>query len=348
MPTTTIPNYYETLGVAERASAADLKKAYRRLAREYHPDRNPDNPEAEERFKEVQQAYEVLGDADKRKKYDRFRANPHAFGGMDPNSGTNPFGGSGNPFGGQDVRFSRGPDGSIRFESAGGAAPNMEDLLASLFGGSSPFGGQAGFSGSPFGSGSSPFGDASPFGTPRTSGQRAPHGPQATETRMRLSFDEALAGGKREVTLPGGETIRLSIPQGVADGTKIRLRGRGTPDASGQRGDLFITFGVAASPRFRREGHDLHLTETITAIEAMLGTERRIETAQGTAIKLKVPAGTQPGHRLRLRSQGVQTANATGDLFVTLDVTTPALSDEARADLQAWVDQHGLDGSVGS
>ncbi|MEO0855485.1 MAG: DnaJ domain-containing protein, partial [Bacteroidota bacterium] len=90
MPTTTIPNYYETLGVAERASAADIKKAYRRLAREYHPDRNPDNPEAEERFKEVQQAYDVLGDEEKRKKYDRFRANPHAFGGFDPNSGANP------------------------------------------------------------------------------------------------------------------------------------------------------------------------------------------------------------------------------------------------------------------
>ncbi|MEM8598380.1 MAG: J domain-containing protein [Bacteroidota bacterium] len=337
MPTTTIPNYYETLGVAERASAADLKKAYRRLAREHHPDRNPDNPEAEERFKEVQQAYEVLGDEEKRKKYDRFRANPHAFGGMDPNSGANPFGGAGSPFGGQDVRFSRGPDGSIRFESAGSAAPNMEDLLASLFGGGSPFGRQAGFTGAPFGGGS--------FGNARASG---PRGPQATETRMRLSFDEALTGGKREVTLPGGETVRLTIPQGVADGTKIRLRGRGTPDASGQRGDLFITFDVAASPRFRREGDDLHLTETITAVEAMLGTERRIETAQGRAIKLKVPAGTQPGHRLRLRGQGVQTATATGDLYVSFVVTTPALSDKARADLQNWAEKHGLDGSVGS
>ncbi|MEM9998854.1 MAG: J domain-containing protein [Bacteroidota bacterium] len=340
MPTTTIPNYYETLGVAERASAADIKKAYRRLAREYHPDRNPDNPEAEERFKEVQQAYEVLGDEEKRAKYDRFRANPHAYGGMDPNSGANPFGGAGSPFGGQDVRFSRGPDGSIRFESSGGAAPNMEDLLASLFGGGSPFGGQTGFSGAPFGG--SPFGDAGPFGNSRASGQRVPRGPQATETRMRLSFDEALAGGKRDVTLPGGETVRLTIPQGVADGTKIRLRGRGTPDATGQRGDLFITFDVAASPRFRREGDDLHLTETISAVEAMLGTERRIETAQGTAIKLKVPAGTQPGHRLRLRGQGVQTSKATGDLYVTLDVTTPMITDEAHADLQAWAEKHGL------
>ncbi|MEL6770969.1 MAG: J domain-containing protein [Bacteroidota bacterium] len=335
MPTTTIPNYYETLGVAERASAADIKKAYRRLAREYHPDRNPDNPEAEERFKEVQQAYDVLGDEEKRKKYDRFRANPHAFGGFDPNSGANPFGGAGSPFGGQDVRFSRGPDGSIRFESTGGAAPNMEDLLASLFGGGSPFGGD----GTPFSG--SPFGDRGPFGNPRATG-RTPRSPQATETRMRLTFDEALAGGKRQITLPGGETVRLTIPQGVADGTKIRLRGRGTPDATGQRGDLFITFDVAASPRFRREGNDLHLAETITAVEAMLGTERRIETAYGKAIKLRVPSGTQPGHRLRLRGQGVETAAATGDLYVTLDVTTPVLTDEARTDLHAWAEKHGL------
>ncbi|MEL7169672.1 MAG: J domain-containing protein, partial [Bacteroidota bacterium] len=99
---------------------------------------------------------------------------------------------------------------------------------------------------------------------------------------------------------------------------------------------------VAASPRFRREGNDLHLAETITAVEAMLGTERRIETAYGKAIKLRVPSGTQPGHRLRLRGQGVETAAATGDLYVTLDVTTPVLTDEARTDLEAWAEKHGL------
>jgi molecular chaperone DnaJ/curved DNA-binding protein len=292
-------DYYDILGVDEDASAKEIKKAYRDLARKYHPDRNPDKPNAEERFKEIQEAYSVLSDEEKRDQYDAQRR----FGGF----GGQDFGQNGGraPGGGFDVRFEQGQPG----EGFGG----FGDIFNSFFGG----GGRGGQKSSPFGQ----------------QQQRRRAKGNDVETTLRISFDDALRGGKREVTLPDGETIRIDIPKGVRSGFKIRLRGRGESGPRGERGDLYVTFKVGDHPRFRRKGDDIYVTESVNAIEAMLGTERRIPTPYGQRIKITIPAGTQPGEKLRLRGQGVQTSSGSpGDLYVEIDVTIPDNLSEAQRD----------------
>ena len=161
------------------------------------------------------------------------------------------------------------------------------------------------------------------------------------ESVLRLSFDEALHGGKREVTLPEGETVRINIPRGVRSGTRIRLKGHGAPSEKGQRGDLFIVFDVSPHPRFRRGGDDLYVTERINAVEAMLGGTQTITNAYGQEVRIKVAPGTQSGRKLRLRGQGVETEKHTGDLYVELEVFVPDnLSDEAKKELEAWAEKH--------
>jgi len=290
-------DYYDILGVDEDASAKEIKKAYRNLARKYHPDRNPDKPDTEERFKEIQEAYSVLSDEDKRDQYDARRR----FGGFGGQQGFGQNGGRAP--GGFDVRFEQGQRG----ESPGG----FGDIFNSFFGG----GGRGGQARSPFG------------------GQQQRTKGQDVETTLRISFDDALRGGKREVTLPDGEAIRIDIPKGVRSGFKIRLRGRGERGPRGERGDLYVTFKVGDHPRFRRKGDDIYVTESVNAIEAMLGTERRIPTPYGQRIKVTVPAGTQPGEKLRLRGQGVRTASGSpGDLYVEIDVTIPDDLSKAQRD----------------
>jgi len=312
------PDYYAALGVPETATSDQIKKAHRKLAREHHPDRNPGDPKAEERFKEVQQAYDVLGDAQKRKEYDALRRDPFA--------GRDPFGRPGAGGG----RFYRSPDGTyVRVESTG-------------------YGPEGGFS---FQEEQEGFGDLFErfFGGQArpSSGPAGARGPQPAgadlETRLELSFEDALQGGPREVTLPGGETVRITIPKGVEDGTRVRMRGQGQPGPGGRRGDLYLTFGVRPSTRFRREGRDLVTTETVDVVEAVLGTSRTITTAYGEQIKLRIPAGTQPGERLRLRGQGVRGDGAAGDLYVEVRVTLPAkLSSESEAAFRAWAEAEGL------
>lgn len=316
-----LPDYYEILGVSENASAADVKKQYRKLARQYHPDRNPDDPQAAERFKQVQEAYDTLGNEEKRKQYDRRRRDP--FAGQD-------FGGfpGGAPGGG---RFYRTPDGTyVRVESSGfGPGGDFQ------FGDEGP-GGLGGL-GDLFGQFFGAQREAPPRGR-----REAPRG-QDVETRLEISFDQALQGGKTEVTLPGGETVRITIPKGVSDGTKVRLRGRGAPGPGGRRGDLYITFEVRPDPRFRREGDDLVAPLAINVAEAVLGTTRTIQNAYGDAIKVTIPAGTQPGERLRLRGQGVRTDSGTGDLYVEVGVRVPTgLSAEAKERFRAWAEEAGL------
>ena len=299
-------DYYDVLGVDEDASASTIKKAYRELARKHHPDRNPDDSEAEERFKEIQEAYAVLSDTDKRQQYDAQRR----FGG---GAGFN--GGWGRGPGGPEVNFEQGRD------PFGGG---LGDIFESFFGG----GGGRQQRGGPF------------------QGRQQPAQGRDVETTLRLSFDEALRGGRKQVQLPDGETIRLAIPKGVRNGTKIRLRGRGPSGPMGQRGDLYVTFEVGSHPRFERTGDDVYLTETIGAFEAMLGTERRIPTPYGKRIKLSIPAGTQPGEKLRLRGQGVETEKGTGDLYVTIDVRIPTeLTARQRSILEKAADDANLKSS---
>ncbi|RMH61413.1 MAG: J domain-containing protein [Bacteroidetes bacterium] len=322
-----IKDYYKVLGLSEDASEAEIKKAYRKLARQYHPDRNPDNPEAEERFKEVQEAYDVLGDAQRRAEYDRQRKDPFA---GSPFSG---FSGAGREGG---ARFYRAPDGTyVRVETAG-SGPDA----GFIFGDEDGFGGIGDLFSSLFGEReprrSDPFASRGRRRSGRTPGRDV-------EATLRLSFDEALQGGKRTVTLPTGETVRIDVPRGVRPGLKVRLRGRGQPGTDGRRGDLYITFEVEPHPRFRREGDDLHVTEHINAVEAMLGTSRRIENAYGKKVRLNIPAGTQPGDVLRLRGQGVETDKGKGDLLVRIVVDVPRdLSEEARTALRDWARTHGV------
>ncbi len=306
-------NYYEVLGVPEDASADEIKKAYRKLARQYHPDRNQGKPDAEERFKEIQEAYEVLSDEARRREYDQLRKDPFAGQG---------FGGFAGPGREGGARFYRTPDGTyVRVETTG-AGPNADFIFNdSEFGGGDLF---------------------SQFFSERR-GRRRARGGRDIESVLRLSFEDALRGGQREITLPNGETVRLKIPEGVRSGFKIRLKGKGEPGPDGHNGDLYVVFEVEPHPRFRREGDDLIVTERISAIEAMLGTERRITNAYGKTIKVRIPPGTQPGHTLRLRGQGVKTPKGAGDLLVTIEVTVPdLLSEEAREELKAWATKHGL------
>ncbi len=311
-----VKDYYKILGVKEDANAEEIKKAYRRLAREYHPDRNPDKPDAEDRFKEVQEAYEALGDEQKRRDYDARRKNPFGFGE-----------GFGTRSGGQ---YYRSPDGTyVRFEgdgpsgfedAFGGAGGGFGDIFSRFFGG----------------------GEAArdPY-----AGRRQPPTGRDIRTTLRLTFDQALQGGKTEVTLPTGEQVRLEIPKGVESGFKIRLRGRGEAGPSGKRGDLYVTFEVEPHPDFRREGNDLYATVDITAFEAMLGTRRRVPTAHGKQIRIDIPAGSQPGEKLRIRGQGVQTESAKGDLFVEIRVTVPKdLTAEQRRVIEGLSSEFDLEG----
>jgi molecular chaperone DnaJ/curved DNA-binding protein len=303
-------DYYDILGVDEDASQKDIKKAYRDLARKHHPDRNPDDEGAEARFKKIQEAYSVLSDEEKRQQYDQYRrfGGQGGFGGFNGGPGAQGRGG-----GGAEVRFGQGNIGGLG------------DIFESFFGG---------------GGGRSPFGQQqqrqSPFGQQRQQQQRrqpggrgrrrrqAPSG-QDIETTMRISFHDALHGGRKKVRIPGGESIRLKIPQGVRHNTKIRLPGKGqpSPQPSGERGDLYVTFKVGDHPRFRRKGDDIYLTETVSVFDALFGTERRIPTPYGQHVKVTIPEGAQPGEKLRLRGQGVKTDDGQGDLYVEIDVRIP-------------------------
>lgn len=311
-----VKDYYKVLGVSERASAEEIKKVYRKLAREHHPDRNPGKPQAEERFKEIQEAYGVLGDAQKRKEYDQQRRNPFgAFGGGGYyRPGSRP---------GEDayVRYEHPNDADVFGEPFGG----FGDLFSRFFGGAQE---------APPGAGT-----AGRAGSAGSAGARG----RDVETAVRLSFEQALQGGRTEVQLPDGQKVRLNIPKGVRPGFKIRLRGRGAAGPGGARGDVYVTFDVAPSPRFRREEDDLYVTERVGAFEAMLGTTRNLTNAYGQRIKLTIPPGTQPGEKLRLKGQGVETDKGAGDLYVEVDVYIPRnLDPEQEQTLRTAAREAGL------
>ncbi|MCS3695563.1 J domain-containing protein [Salinibacter ruber] len=315
---------YDVLGVDEDASQEEIKKTYRTLARKHHPDRNPDDPNAEEKFKEIQKAYSVLSDEEKREQYDAQRR----FGG-----GGGVGGGSGgrgawgrSAGGGPEVRFEQdGFDEAFGGRGGGG----LGDIFENFFGGGARTQRQ-----NPFDGGRQ---------QQRQQRQRGRQGGQDLETTLRLSFREALEGGRKQVELPSGESIRLKIPKGVRDGFKIRLKGRGQPAPTGQRGDLYVTFEVGDHPHFDRKGDDVHRTEAIGMFEAVFGTDIRVPTPYGQHLKLSVPAGTQPGEKLRLKGQGVKTDDGAGDLYVEIDVNIPEnLSRKQRAVLHEAAEDANL------
>ena len=327
-------DFYATLGVAKDADAATIKKAYRKLARTLHPDQNAGDAKAEERFKDVGEAYAVLSDPEQRQQYDQIRAMTHG-GARFTAGGPGGSGGFEDLFSGM---FGGGGGPNVRFTTSGGrggAQPDLEDLLGGLFGGGFPGGGAgAGGQGRYAGQGYDGFG--------------APRGPrrgQDVEAAVTLGFRQAVTGDTVHLTGPTGP-VTTKIPAGVKDGQKIRLRGKGHPgDPGGPAGDLILHVTVTPHPVFGRDGNNLTVDLPVTFAEAALGATVSVPTLTGNPVRVKVAPGTPSGRVLRVRGRGVETAKGTGDLLATVQVVVPQrLSDAARTALEALAaDEAGVD-----
>lgn len=305
---TTTGDYYEVLGVNRSASQQDIQRAYRKLARRYHPDINKD-PGAEDRFKQINEAYEVLSDEKKRARYDRFgeawRQVPEGYDGPVPGAG--PFGG--NSGGGRRVYVNTGGPG---FGDAGFAGVDFEDLLGGLFGGRTT------------GTGG--------FGGPRVSAPGAD-----TEAEMALSVEDAYAGGRRRITLQtaaGPRSYEVSIPAGVADGQRIRLAGQGASGVGdGARGDLYLVVRLAPHSRYRVNGRDITVDLLVAPWEAALGASVPVETPGGP-VQVQVPGGSSSGRRLRLRGRGMPNPKGpAGDLYAEVKIVVPPQPSDAERQL---------------
>ncbi len=306
-------DFYKVLGVSKDASEAELKKTYRKLARQFHPDSNPGDAAAENRFKEISEAYSVLSDKEQRAEYDQVRAmgsgarftagGPGQGGGFEDVFG-GMFGQQGG--GGQRVRFGQG--------GAGGGS-GFEDILGGMFGGGGGFG--------------QPSGGFRGFGGP-TKGRDV----TASTT---LDFATAIAGDTVKLSQGNGRPVNVRIPAGVADGQKIRLRGRGEPSPDGgESGDLVVQVSVRKHPVFEREGLNLRVDVPVTFTEAALGATIEVPTLGGSPVRLKVAPGTPSGRVLRVKGRGVTTKNGTGDLLATVQVAVPShLSDKQREAVEA-------------
>jgi curved DNA-binding protein len=285
-------DYYETLGVPRGASSEEIRRAYRQLARQYHPDVNKE-PGSEERFKEVAEAYEVLRDPEKRERYDRLGSNWRAGDDVSDAAG---FGGFRRPAGGgfEEVRFD--------FEDGGGfsGVSGFSDLFEEMFGG----GPRRGGFGPGFGRGGGQGGDL--------------------EAELELSLEEAFSGGRRWVQLADGRSLEVSIPPGVRDGQRIRLAGEGRPGpGGGPSGDLFLRVRLRRHPRFRVEGDDLRTQLEVSPWEAALGATVELPTLDGRA-QVKVPAGSSCGRRLRLRGEGMpRRGGGRGNLYAEVRIVLP-------------------------
>ncbi len=332
-------DYYATLGVAKDASQADIKKAFRRLARENHPDVNKGDAAAEKRFKEISEANEVLSDPEKRKAYDQLGANWQAY--------QQAGGGNGRPFSGFESAGAGGFPGGMRFEYRG----NPEDLAGfseffrTFFAGSGGLGGAAGRGGPHididplFGGLGGDTGAgyaASGFGTGSARGRRpAPQrAPDATADAT-ISLEEVMRGTERHLQV-GGKTLEVKIPPGVRDGQKIRLTGK----AEGG-GNVYITVRLTRHPVFTRDGADLTMDLSLTLGEALLGADVHIATLEGKKLALTIPPGTQNGRVFRLTGQGLPRfgASGRGDLRVRTKVVLPTFLDEEGQRLaRAFVD----------
>ena len=300
---------YATLGVARGASEKDIKSAYRKLAKELHPDRNKDNPKASERFSEVTRAYDLLSDKDKRARFDRGEIDAEG-------NPASPFGGGG--FGGGGQRGFR-HDG---FENFGGQQEGVDisDLFEGLFGGR---GGAAQGGGSPFGGGG--FGG---MGGGRRPAQKGAN----VQYRLKVSLTDAAMLAPQRITLSDGKTIDLKLPAGVEDGTQMRLSGKGEHGPGG-RGDAIVVIDIAPHPHFRRDGDNLRLDLPITLDEALGGAKVKVPTPEG-AVMLAVAPGSSSGKTLRLKGKGMTRKDGTrGDQLVTLQVDLPPPDSEAGADL---------------
>ncbi len=306
-------DYYKTLGVSRDASAADIQKAYRKLARKFHPDMNPDDKTAKTKFQEVQRAFDVLNDASKRELYDRY------------GSSFESMGAGGGPRGGGNA-------------TRGGGSSGTEDIDFSQF-----FGDR--FGGDPSGT----FGDI--FTQFRRAGGRRRREPEMQpeagadiSAELEIPFITAVLGGTAQISVRRQdghvETLNVKIPPGIDEGKKIRLRGQGKAGPGGAAGDILITVHVAAHPWFRRHGNHLEVRVPVTVAEAALGAKIDVPTPRGT-ISLRVPPQSSSGKRLRVKGHGVTPRSGEpGDLFAEIMIVLPTPLDDECLDLIKKLDAH--------
>ncbi len=303
---------YQQLGIKRGASEAEIKKAYRSLAKQLHPDRNKDNPKAAERFAKVTQAYDLLSDKDKRARYDRGEIDEDGNPRMPFGSGFGGGGGAG-PRPGAGGGFEGFPGG---FSAD---AADLSDLFEGLFG--------AATSGRRGAGGGGPFGG---FGR-----ARPPQKGADIAYRLKVPFVDAATLKEQRVTLSGGRTIDLKLPKGVEDGTKIRLAGQGQ-EGSGGRGDAIVTIEIAGHSFFVREGKNIRLTLPVTLKEAVLGAKVKVPTPEGP-VMLTVPKGSSSGKVLRIKGRGFTGKDgARGDLLVQLGVDIPAHDEALQGFAEGW------------
>ncbi len=309
-------DYYKTLGVAREASAAEIQKAYRKLARKYHPDLNPEDASARQKFQEVQQAFDVLNDPSKRELYDRYGS---SFESMGAGGGPRP--------------------GQARWSAeAGGEDVDFSQLFGERYGGGDPSG--------MFGDIFTQFRRAGGRGGGRTR-RAAPQQPVRgadIATELEIPFNTAVQGGQAQISLrrQSGkiDTLTVKIPPGIDEGQKIRLRGQGESPPGGEAGDILITIHVAAHPWFTRRGNDLEVRVPVTLPEAALGAKVDVPTPKGT-ISLRIPAGSSSGKKLRIKGHGVAGRNGQpGDLYAELQIVLPSPLDDECVELIKKLDEH--------
>jgi DnaJ-class molecular chaperone len=309
---------YEVLGVDRKASAGDIKSAYRKLAKKLHPDANKNDPKAAGRFSELNAAYEILGEDDKRKAFDRGEIDAEGkprfrgFEGFGGGAGARPGGGfgAGGPYG-PDTEFetfSFGPEGFTRGTrrgrgGAGGGLGGFEDILRDAFAGAQRGGTGARFDAEDFGGGA---------------------GPNVTAD-LTVSLRDAARGATQRLRLPNGKEVEVKIPVGISDGQQIRLRGQGGAGPSGP-GDLLITVSLAPDAIFTVEGADIRLDLPVTLYEAALGAKVRVPTLD-RPVELTIPPGTNGGRTFRLKGKGYPAKGGRGDLLATIRIMLPPQSD---------------------
>jgi DnaJ-class molecular chaperone len=293
-------DYYKTLGISKSATTGEIQKAYRKLARQYHPDRFVDSDDkeranAKQMFQKVQQAYDVLSDQNKRQLYDQYGEGFDQMAGGNPFAGAGRAGGGGNPYGSFDFSQIFGGAGGAGGKGGGG----FEDILRQMGGGA------------------------------RRGGPQAPPPPSKDldiEKEITISFGVAVLGGKHQLRLtrPNGkvESIDIKIPAGIEQGQKIRLKGQGHSGPRGASGDLMVKVKIAGHPKFTRTGLNLNLTVPITLREAAEGAKIDVPTPHGT-VTLSVPPGSSSGKSLRLKGMGIRAKNGSGDQYVTLQIVIP-------------------------